>query len=634
MNNSNCDTVLVRLACDRIVGSILFLALLPGFTTAGQGANHLSDEERRSGWELLFDGATTEGWRTYRQPDLNDDWRVQDGTLTSIGDQPQPVVTVGEWASFELSLEYRLPAACRVGICYHVSEETQHPSDAAAEVPLGRDTAEQETPTAGGVAGLWTARTRAAREAGEWNEVRLQITPQKCVHFINGLRTARYVKGDEKWQAQVAGSKFAEQPMFGKAPSGHLSFIADCPGVSFRNIKIRSLDGQGREQSAETVQLPLRVEAAFPDLTWNGWSGSDPQGRPQELRPIVLTHPGDGTERVVVATQRGVVHIFSNRPDVSLTQRFLDIQDRVRYRDNENEEGLLGLAFHPRYAENGQLYVYYTSRDKERTSVVSRFRVSPDDPNRAVADSEEEILRVAQPYWNHNGGTLAFGPDGFLYIALGDGGAANDPLESGQDLGTWLGSILRIDVDRQQSDKSYAIPADNPFVHQASCRGEIWAYGFRNVWRMAFDRQTGELWAADVGQNLWEEINLVQRGGNYGWNLREGGHPFGSQGAAANEKLIEPIWEYDHGVGKSITGGLVYRGSRIPALQGAYVYADYVSGRIWALFYDRQRQRVLANRLIVDGGMPVLSFGEDSQGELYFLTATSTGQGIFRFTPN
>ena len=314
---------------------------------------------------------------------------------------------------------------------------------------------------------------------------------------------------------------------------------------------------------------PHKAQSAFPDLKWSGWSPVSDDGKAQPLRPIVLTHAGDGSNRIFVATQRGVIHVFENRQSVKKTKVFLDIELKVVYNDKKNEEGLLGFAFHPKYRQNGYFFIYYTARDAEHTSVISRFRVSKDDPNRADAKFEAEVMRIKQPFWNHNGGTIAFGPDGYLYVGLGDGGSAKDPLGNGQNKATLLGSILRIDVDRKDKGLSYAIPRDNPFVGQPKARGEIWAYGLRNVWRMSFDRKTGTLWAGDVGQDLWEEINLITRGGNYGWNLREAKHKFGKNGSGPSPDLIDPIWEYNHGVGKSITGGHVYRGKRLPELVGA-----------------------------------------------------------------
>jgi glucose/arabinose dehydrogenase len=381
----------------------------------------------------------------------------------------------------------------------------------------------------------------------------------------------------------------------------------------------------------DETPLPLETAIAFPKLKWAGWDPESKSGKIVPLRPIVLTHAGDGSNRVFVATQHGAIHVFPNDQNATGTQLFLDIQERVRYSDNENEEGFLGFAFHPQFKKNGEFYVFYTLKKAKLTNVLSRFRVSKEDPNRADPSSEEEILRVQRPFWNHDGGTIIFGPDGYLYVALGDGGAAGDPFNNGQNLKSLLGKILRIDVDRKDPGKSYAIPKDNPFIGRPDARPETWAWGLRNVWRMAFDKKTGVLWAGEVGQNLYEEINLITKGGNYGWRLRESLHPFGRGGVGPRPDFIEPIWEYHHDIGKSITGGLVYRGKRLPELDGHYLYGDYVSSKLWALVYDAKLKRVVANRPIPDRGQNIMSFGEDEQGEVYFLTAAITGQGIWHF---
>jgi quinoprotein glucose dehydrogenase len=337
-------------------------------------------------------------------------------------------------------------------------------------------------------------------------------------------------------------------------------------------------------------------------------------------RPIVLTHAGDGTNRVFVCSQLGSIHVFPNDQNVAESQVFMDLSHKVVYKDKENEEGLLGMAFHPKFKENGQFFLYYNTTDAPHTCVISRFRVSPSNPNQGDPKSEQEILRIPQPYWNHNGGTIVFGPDGYLYVGLGDGGSAKDPHGNGQKMTTLLGKILRIDVDRHDPGKAYAIPKDNPFASPGdNALDEIWASGVRNIWRMSFDRETGRLWAADVGQDLWEEINLIVKGGNYGWSLREGKHPFGPKGVESRPDLIDPIWEYHHSVGKSITGGHVYRGRRVPELVGKYLYADYVTGKIWGLVYDEKQQRVTANHSIPGNIFPVMSFGEDEAGEVYYM---------------
>lgn len=394
---------------------------------------------------------------------------------------------------------------------------------------------------------------------------------------------------------------------------------------------ITALSTQVPGQEVDDKPLPFESAVAFSDLKWTGWSGETPAGIPNPLRPIVLTHAGDGSNRVFVATQHGVIHVFPNDQKAQQTKVFLDIESKVRYLDKENEEGFLGLAFHPKYKDNGAFYVFYTLKNAKLTNVLSRFKVSKDDPDKADPASEEVLLKVERPFWNHDGGTICFGPDGYLYVALGDGGSANDPFGHAQNLKTLLGSVLRLDVDRRENGLPYAIPKDNPFVGKKDARPEIWAYGLRNVWRMAFDRKTGKLWAGDVGQNLWEEINILEAGGNYGWNLREGLHPFGDRGTGPRSDLIDPIWVYHHDVGKSITGGHVYRGKRLPELEGAYLYADYVSNLIWALRYDETKGRVVANQTIADRKLPVLSFGEDEEGEVYYMTYSISGRGIYRF---
>ena len=360
-------------------------------------------------------------------------------------------------------------------------------------------------------------------------------------------------------------------------------------------------------QAVDETPIPVKLVRAFPNM--------------KIRRPTVITHAGDGTNRLFVVTQQGVISVFPNDPSAEEAKVFLDIESKVTYKDNQNEEGMLGLAFHPKFKENGQFYVYYdTTEAAPHTSYISRFRVSQDDPNKADPASEEVVFQVTQPYWNHNGGSIQFGPDGYLYIGLGDGGSANDPHKNGQKMSTVMGKILRIDVDRKDPGQGYAIPKDNPFVGQKGVAPEIYALGFRNPWGLHFDPKTGTLWAADVGQDLWEEIDIVEKGANYGWNLREGRHKF-QNGADPRPDLIEPIWEYHHSVGKSITGGAVYRGSRVPTLAGMYLYCDYVSGRVWALHYDEQAKKVVANHSIESETMPFINVGQDQHGEVYFTDA-------------
>ena len=381
----------------------------------------------------------------------------------------------------------------------------------------------------------------------------------------------------------------------------------------------------------EVDESPLAVETevAFGDVTWTGWDSGADSGQVNPLRPLVLTHANDGSGRAFVATQQGVIHAIEK--GAKATKVFLDIQKKVLYKDNENEQGLLGLAFHPKFKTNGEFYVFYTDKTKKLENVVSRFKVSKTDPAKADPASEEELLRVSHKYWNHDGGTVAFGPDGYLYVVLGDGGAFNDPDDHGQKTDTLLGKILRLDVDRKGESTAYAIPKDNPFVGKKEFRPEVFALGVRNPWRLSFDRKTGQGWFGDVGQNLFEEIDLLAKGANYGWRRREGFHPFGKDGSGPKAEFTDPVWEYNHDVGKSITGGHVYRGTAVPALDGHYLYADYVSGKVWGLKYDEKAKRVTANRPIESSNLPIMSFGEDEAGEVYLMTYSATGKGLFRF---
>ncbi|MBA2113480.1 PQQ-dependent sugar dehydrogenase [Bremerella alba] len=342
--------------------------------------------------------------------------------------------------------------------------------------------------------------------------------------------------------------------------------------------------------------VPLEKERIFPNLKFQ--------------RPVEVTSPEDGTNRLFVVEQEGTIRVFEYRDDVENAELFLDLHD-VTLRKG-NEEGLLGLAFHPKFQENGQFFVYYSTQP--RTSVVSRFTVSKDNPNQADRQSEEIVFKLDQPFSNHNGGSIRFGPDGYLYVGLGDGGDAHDPFANGQNLETLLGSILRIDVDRKDKGRGYAIPQDNPFVEREDARGEIWAYGLRNPWRISFDRENGDLWTGDVGQNRFEEVNRIVKGGNYGWNKREGMHSFEPQSPAKETELIDPLAEYFRNEGISVTGGVVYRGPTLKEYDGAYFYADYVSGNVWDLRADGNT--TTSNRRVAETGLQISAFGEDQNGEM------------------
>lgn len=339
-----------------------------------------------------------------------------------------------------------------------------------------------------------------------------------------------------------------------------------------------------------------------------------------------LTHAFD--ERLFVLEQVGRIRIIENNQ--LLATPFLDIRDRVG--SVATEQGLLGLAFHPDYstpgaAGEGLFFVNYT--DYNGDTHISRFSAVEGEPNLADPNSEVNYLTVDQPYHNHNGGSLVFGPDGYLYAGLGDGGSQNDPLGAGQDLSILLGKILRLDVDSVED--AYAVPADNPFAGSTDARPEIWAYGLRNPWRISFDRATGDLFIADVGQNQWEEVNFQPAGSkggeNYGWSIMEATHCL-SANNCDQSGLVMPIFEYDHSQGCSITGGYIYRGQLYPELTGNYFASDYCSGIIWRLFHDGSRWVIDP---LLDSDLIISTFGEDVNGELY--VANYWNGGIFRLTP-
>ena len=342
---------------------------------------------------------------------------------------------------------------------------------------------------------------------------------------------------------------------------------------------------QGPAQSASVASLP--------DPTAFGWreviSGL--------TEPVDIQNAGDGSDRLFIIEQQGRIRVLA--AGQLLDTPFLDITDRVD--DSSNEMGLLGLAFHPDYSKNGYFYINYTEDGGD--TVIARYQVSPDS-NLADPNSEKRLLNIGQPFPNHNGGVVVFGPDGYLYLGMGDGGAAGDPFGNGQNLNTLLGKVLRIDVD--QGDL-YSIPPDNPFG------SEIWHFGLRNPWRISFDRATGDLYIGDVGQGDWEEIDFVpsgQGGLNFGWNLFEGNHPY----AGGSDAGVTPaIAEYSHSQGCSVTGGYVYRGS-MPEWQGIYLYGDYCSGLVWGLLNSSQSWQ---NQLLFETGLRISTFGEDQAGELY-----------------
>ncbi len=334
--------------------------------------------------------------------------------------------------------------------------------------------------------------------------------------------------------------------------------------------------------------------------------------------PLQVTDPNDGSGRLFVVEQSGRIYIV--RDGELLDTPFIDLSD-VASQDvlsRYSERGLLGLAFHPDFAENGLFYVNYTASTASHASRVTEFRVSDDNPDRADRANPRVVMTIGQPYANHNGGHIAFGPDGYLYISVGDGGGSDDPVNAGQDRSTLLGTILRIDVD-DTDNGAYGIPADNPVFTDGTFAPEVWAWGLRNVWRFSFDQATGDLYLADVGQNAWEEINFqpadAEGGLNYGWPAYEGSNRY--IGPEPETDVVMPIAEYDHSQGCSVTGGYVYRGDLVPDLDGVYLFSDWCSGRLWGTYRDLNGD--WQTDLLMETGISISSFGQDADGEVYIV---------------
>jgi glucose/arabinose dehydrogenase len=610
--------------------------------------NTLTQPEHRSGWQLLFDGESLDGFKGYRTDLPGAGWQVRDGAIVRT-DPAGDLLTNATFDSFELQLEYRISPGGNSGLMFHVTEDADRPWQTGPEVQILDNAAGKDPQQAGWLYQLyqpkpprWAARLEqavgltaaevvdATRPAGEWNHLYLRVTPGSGEVCLNGISYYKFVIGNDDWNKRVAASKFAAYPQFGKTGQGHICLQDHGDEVAFRSLKIRRLPDGKLPQEPTDGRLPVAAVPAFPEIAWQGWSAESDDGKPvPPLRPLLLTHAGDGSGRRFVLEQSGMIHGIDAAG--RRAELFLDLRQATRPWNKANEEGLLGLAFHPRFTETGEFFVCYSPVASPKTDRVSRFRVSVTDPNRADPASEEVVLEVEQPFPNHNGGSIAFGPDGCLYVGLGDGGSRNDPLDNAQNATSLLGKVLRLDIDRCDDGKGYAVPSDNPFVGRDHVCPEIWALGFRNPWQLSFDRQTGQLWLADVGQDLQEEINIVEKGGNYGWRRREGSYPFGSVTATA--PMIDPVWEYDHQVGKSITGGCVVRGGTIAEIEGRYLYGDHVTGRLWALAVQGvagAETPVVSNLGIPWTGLPIFGFGLDEMGTAYVLTASRAGQGIYK----
>lgn len=348
------------------------------------------------------------------------------------------------------------------------------------------------------------------------------------------------------------------------------------------------------------------------------------------MAPVAMDCPKDGSGRIFICEQTGAIKIFK---DGKLNEKpFLELKNKVDHGNPVySEKGLLSIAFHPQYKTNGRFFIYYSTASNNKISdhksILSEFKVSS-NADEADASSEKIIMEIEQPESNHNGGQIAFGPDGFLYVGLGDGGGQNDKhgkTGNGQDLGSVLGKILRIDVNDK---KPYGIPTDNPLVNDKNAKAEIWAYGFRNPWRFSFDRKTGKLFCGDVGQDDWEEVDLVEKGKNYGWRIMEGNHCHNPEKNCSQENLVLPIGEYNHKEGVCIIGGYVYRGKKAGWLDGKYIFGDW-KGTLY--FLEQKGENWSFNNLSIEGkkdndaDLRINSFGEDENGELYILGQQTTG---------
>lgn len=393
--------------------------------------------------------------------------------------------------------------------------------------------------------------------------------------------------------------------MFSKSVIAFMISLAATSGFAWvvasacqRSNSSDDLSPDSTTTSSPTIALSAKVVNAYPKLSFSS--------------PVEYTYANDGTNRVFVVEQEGRIRVFENDASATSAGTYLDIRGKVA---SGGEMGLLGLAFHPDFKQNGYFYVNYT-KNNPRETVVSRFKAQSANASEVDPASEVILFKFEQPYSNHNGGKTLFGPDGFLYVSTGDGGSGGDPQNNGQNRKSWLGKILRVDVNGTEKGQ-YSIPADNPYKGNTNgYREEIFAYGLRNPWRVSFDSK-GQLWAGDVGQNAIEEVDIVTKGGNFGWRVKEGNADYNAKDNNVNPAdLVAPVWQYTHDNGNvSITGGVVYRGSANPALKDKYIYADYASGRVWAL--STNGSKATNNQEIISQAGAISAFGEDQKNEMY-----------------
>ncbi len=385
--------------------------------------------------------------------------------------------------------------------------------------------------------------------------------------------------------------------------------MAFCSSCSSKENRVYELEP---DTTAPAKDHSIQLIPAFPKLIFEN--------------PLDIQMSPDGSNRMFVVEQQGRILVFPKDSNTQAFKIFLDIQKNVDF--DHNEQGLLGLAFDPNFKQNGFFYVNYVAAKPLRT-VIARYKVSEEDIDKADDQSQMVILEIAQPYSNHNGGRLSLGPDGFLYIGMGDGGGSGDPHGNGQNRAELLGKILRIDVNSAQNGKNYSIPPDNPYVgNSEGWREEIYAYGIRNPWRFSWDAQ-GRLWVGDVGQDKYEEVDIVEKGKNYGWNIMEGAHCFKPETGCVTDSLEMPVIEYDHIQGRSVTGGFVYEGKRSESMLGHYIFADFVTGKIWS--YQHDPSKASQPTLIAQAQAPLASFGRDEEGEIY--AACFDGQ-IYKLSDN